>query len=184
MSRRRRTRSPRLLRRTWHRIALGAEHEATAAGHRRVGSEHVLTALVSVGDGRGATWLRSQGLEAAEVRAFVRRELDRRGGDPHGVDPRDLEELGLAPATALASAPLPPRRRWFWSPDGAAVVHTASETARRVGRRAPTDDDVLLGILDTRSCRARGTLVRLGVDLDRLRATLRGEPPPTAVGVR
>ena len=163
---------------------LGAEHEANAAGHRRVGSEHLLTALVGVGDGRGATWLRSQGLGAAEVRALVRRDLDRRGGDPHGFDPDDLEGLGLAPGAALVSTPLPSRRRRFWSPDVAAVVHTAYETAGRVGRRAPTDDDLLLGILDTRSCRARRTLVRLGVDLDRLRAALRGEPPPTAVGAR
>lgn len=175
---------PRRLRRTWHRIVLGAEHEVNAAGHRRVGSEHLLVAIVGLGDGTGATWLRARGVEPAHVRALVRDEVDRRGGDPHGLDPRDLRELGLPPMRIPVVGGVSQRRRRHWSPDAAAVVHTAYESARRAGRRAPIADDLLLGLVDTRGCRAHRTLVRLGVDVAELRAiVLRGGPPPSPVGV-
>lgn len=166
------------------RVLAAAHLEAGAAGHARVGSEHLLLAIVATGAGRGATWLRARGVDAAMLRIAVRRAVDERAGDPGGIARDDLAVLGLDDlpmAPAGGSAPVTRRRgRGLpWTEEARAVLDRAAEEARhRPGlepsrRRRITEDDLVAALATVRGIRARDLLLHLGIAPERLRAATR-----------
>jgi ATP-dependent Clp protease ATP-binding subunit ClpA len=164
----------------WQRVLVAAREEAERAGHRRVGTEHLLVALVAGGEGRAAIWLRGQGCDPAALRERVRAAIDGRSGDPQGVDPADLAPLGIhAGRGAFGGAPPPPRRwlrrdRELLAPETRAVIETATERAHGRGQRHLGADDVAAGLAGTRGTRAQQLLRDLGVDLEQLRVVAEG----------
>ncbi|HSK23294.1 MAG TPA: Clp protease N-terminal domain-containing protein [Egicoccus sp.] len=166
------------------RVLAAADLEAGAAGHARVGSEHLLLAIVAAGAGRGATWLRARGVDAATLRVAVRRAVDERAGDPGGIARDDLAALGLDDLPMRpAGGPTPATRRRGrglpWTEEARAVLDRAGEEARcRPGlapsrRRRVTEDDLLAALATVRGIRARDLLHDLGIAPDRLRAAIR-----------
>jgi hypothetical protein len=168
---------------------MAADLEAAAAGHTRVGSEHLLVAIVAAGAGRGATWLRARGVEAAWLRGAVRRAVDERAGDPAGTAVTDLAALGLDDLPMLPSrgvaGPAPRRgRRLPWTDEAGLVLDRARDEARRrsgvvSSRRRVGEDDLVAALAATRGIRARDLLHDLGIAPERLRASVRGSGPQT-----
>jgi hypothetical protein len=62
-----------------------ALHECLALGHKHIGAEHLLLALVRAGDGFASEMLRTSGLELDDVRAAV---LPKLGGIPATYEKR------------------------------------------------------------------------------------------------
>ena len=167
---------------TWIGVLRAAEHEARSAGHSRVGSEHLLLALVAAGGGRGARWLRENGSNAGELRHQIRQAIDARGGDPQQVGPNDLRAAGLGhldiPAGATNLASIPPvgrtafkrmARDYRMTPEALAVIDTATEHAHARGQFQPreerqlVDDDLAFGLATTRGTRAHDLLREHGL---------------------
>jgi ATP-dependent Clp protease ATP-binding subunit ClpA len=134
-----------------------ADVEARQLGHRRVGTEHLFLGLLAEGSSRAAAALRSAGVPLEPARAKV--------GEAVGDDTDDVDAGAPGdrlPRTARATRALGRAHRF---------AH---------GRRAEqvSGEDVLLGVLDVEG-RAGQVLRGLGVDLDRLEASLLGEPDTT-----
>lgn len=173
---------------TWIGVLRAADHEARSAGHARVGSEHLLLALVAAGGGRGARWLRENGSNVGELRHQIRQAVDARGGDPQQVAPNDLRAAGLGhldiPAGARDLASIPPRGRTAFkrmardhrmTPEALAVIDTATEHAHARAQLQPreerqlVDDDLAFGLAMTRGTRAYDLLREHGLEPAELR---------------
>ena len=125
-----------------------AEVEARQLGHERVGTEHLLLGLVAEGESRAAVALRAAGVGLGPARHKVEEAV---GPNDEAVD-LPIEPLPRTPRAARAL--------------GRAVRFAHARKADIVG-----GEDVLLGVLDVEG--TAGQVLRgLGVDLDRLRATL------------
>ena len=74
-----------------------AQTEARELGHPRIGTEHLLLALLADGQGSIAVLLRGAGVDHAGVRA----ELTRRVGACNSVSPEPLADTDQADAAAL-----------------------------------------------------------------------------------
>ena len=82
-----------------------AQEEARELGHDKIGTEHVLLALLRVGDGVAATVLTEAGLTLEETRAQVLRFTGRGDGSPRGhiaFSPRAKKTLELSLREALS----------------------------------------------------------------------------------
>lgn len=71
----------------WARVLRTAEEEARAAAHTRIGSEHLLLALVRAGQGQAAQHLRQLPVDVDRLRKLIVRAVDARGGDPQELGP-------------------------------------------------------------------------------------------------
>lgn len=164
---------------SWARVLRTADEEARAAAHTRIGSEHLLLALVGAGEGQAAQHLRQLPVDADQLRELIVQAVDERGGDPQELGPADLRAAGLG---QLESGPIPsavPRRRGLraifhrgrrtraWTPEALAVLDTATEHAhanngeRPPAQRTLTDDDLAVVLATTRGTRARDLLEQL-----------------------
>ena len=180
----------------WARVLRAADEEARTAAHTRIGSEHLLLALVRTGQGQAAQRLRQHPVDADRLRELVVRAVDARGDDPQELGPADLEAAELEP---LASGPMSsatPRRRGLravfhrgrrtqrWTPEAMAVLDTATEHAhadnhdRPPAQRALTDDDLAFALATTRGTRARDLLEQLDL-LDQTLLAIRSNDPTT-----
>lgn len=166
----------------WVPVLLAAQREQRAAGHRRIGSEHLLLGLVIAGSGPAAAWLRDHGCEPDGLRRRVRAAVDARAGDPQGVAAEDLAVIGAdrLPLRPGAAEPSGRRRRdRDYSAEALAVLHTTFDHARdadatqRPTRRRLLDDDLAVGLATTRGARARDLLHELGIDADELASVAR-----------
>jgi len=87
-------------------VVTRARHEAVALGHPRIGTEHLLLAILAGGHGAGADALRGLGIEAGSVRARIVELVGPVPGRPGTVrpsmSPRAKEVLALAVREATA----------------------------------------------------------------------------------
>ncbi|MFC4565115.1 Clp protease N-terminal domain-containing protein [Nocardiopsis mangrovi] len=135
------------------RVVVSAQAEARQAGHRGIGTEHLLLGLFTGPDGSGARSLREHGLAAPALREAVGR------------------------TAALAG----PARRRVWT-GGHVPFSGPAKRALRLSLRAALAADhrtihsghVLLGILATPGAGAARIVADAGVDIDALRSTARG----------
>lgn len=162
---------------TWVPVMLAAQTEQRVAGHRRIGSEHLLLALVEVGSGPSARWLREHGCEVHDLRRRVRAAIDQRAGDPQGVGVADLEAVGARGLPLRPGAREPRRfrgRERDYSPEAGAVLETMVEHVQdtnaglRARRRRLVEDDLAYALAMTRGTRAQDVLRELQVDADAL----------------
>lgn len=135
------------------RAVVAAHEEARASSHERVGTEHLLLAVLA--DEELAPVLRDAGAPAAAVRRKVAEAVPAGRGD------------------ARHGAPLPRSARC------ARAIGRAARFARADGAELVGAQHLLLGVLDVEG--TAGQVLRgLGVDLERLRESLRSQaaPPP------
>ena len=137
-----------------------AEVEARQLGHARVGTEHLFLGLLAEGESRGGQALRAAGVALAAARHKVDEAVGSSAA-PEGTLPADA-----LPRTARATRAL-----------GRSVRFAHARKAGAVG-----SEDVLLGVLDVEG--TAGQVLRgLGIDVDRLRATLLDGDPVLATRV-
>jgi ATP-dependent Clp protease ATP-binding subunit ClpA len=80
-------------------VVVEAREEAIRLRHPYVGTEHILLALLTHGDGPAAAVLRDAGIDAARIRADVERVVGSTGPSQDG--PPGADPLGEDDATAL-----------------------------------------------------------------------------------
>ncbi|MEU5879871.1 Clp protease N-terminal domain-containing protein [Spirillospora sp. NPDC047279] len=160
----------------------GAQQEARALGHGRIGPEHLLLSLAA-GEGPAAEALRAQGVSAAPLRASVAR-LEAAGD----LDPEALRTLGIdldavreateqtfgegaldAPAGRFrrsATGHLP------FGPAAKKSLELSLRQALRLKHKHINAGHVLLGILQAGDPRVTRVLTEAGADVDALRDDL------------
>lgn len=140
------------------RAIAAAEHEARELGHPVVGTEHLLLGVLSDESSAAFEALRDAGATLSAARAKVREAV----GEPSGSGVDGTSQT----ASPRASRALRRAERFSHS------------------RRAPhvTSEHLLEGVLDVEG--TAGQVLRgIGVDVDRLRAILVGEPVPATARV-
>jgi ATP-dependent Clp protease ATP-binding subunit ClpC len=144
-----------------------AQQEAGSIGHNYIGTEHILLALLSLGDGTSRRILLDCHAEPDKVRAEVMRLLS-------GPSPR-------AQASAASGAPPSPNgfEEWIRVGPGAGLRRLLMLAAARAldeGREDIQPRDVLLAL--TRDEQAGPLLAELGVDDIAIRRALERHRPP------
>ncbi|MFB7719060.1 Clp protease N-terminal domain-containing protein [Nocardia sp. NPDC056100] len=130
------------------RIVDFATAEARVRGHDQVGCEHLLLGLIDDGDGIGAKTLEGLDISLVDLRTQVDAIIGR--GEPGPP----LVEL---PRTAGATR----------------ALELALEEGRRIGLEYVGSETILLGLVREGDSVAAQVLVRLGADLERVRAWIR-----------
>ncbi|MFC3998268.1 Clp protease N-terminal domain-containing protein [Nocardiopsis sediminis] len=135
------------------RAVVNAQTEAREAGHRVIGTEHLLLGLYAEPGGSGARSLREHGLAAPALREAVGR----------------TSVLSAAPARRRAriSAHIP------FSRPAKKALRLSLRAARTADQRTIHSGHVLLGILATPGAGASRILADAGVDIGALRTTTR-----------
>jgi ATP-dependent Clp protease ATP-binding subunit ClpA len=183
-------------------VVVGAQAEARELGHRYIGTEHVLISLIAEEDSRVARLLRGNGIDAAFVRADVRRRVDTGikpdlsftdadaddaaalkaiGIDLHAV--RAAIEANFGSGTLRLPRPVK-KRRWPFGrtpPTGGHVPFTkrakkvlelSLREALRLKNNFIAPEHIMLGLLREGEGLAALILADKGVDFGRLRADL------------
>jgi ATP-dependent Clp protease ATP-binding subunit ClpA len=179
---------------------VNAQAEARELGHRYIGTEHVLIALIA--DGRVARLLAADGVDAAFVRADVRRRVDTAVQpdltftDADAEDAAALKAIGIDLHAVRAAIeanfgagalhlPRPvKKRRWPFGRSGQTgghipftkrakkVLELSLREALRLRQNFIAPEHIMLGLLREGEGLAMLILRDKGVDVDRLRADL------------
>ena len=128
-----------------------AQEEARAAGHVRVGTEHLLLGLLHEPDALAARAIEAQGVSLDLVRTSVTAALD---------PPGEEQERGHIPFT----------------PHAKKVRELTVRSALRLGRNDIDTEHILLGLLGAEEGRAARVLAELGVERAAVEAWITGEP--------
>jgi ATP-dependent Clp protease ATP-binding subunit ClpA len=182
-------------------VVIGAQQEARELGHPLIGTEHVLIALVADADTPVARLLAAYHLDAAAVRAAVRRhvgspEPDLSSTETDAEDAAALLAIGIdlnAVRAAIeesfgaGSLRLPkkaPKRRGLFgrfyaagghipfSPRAKKLLELSLREALRLRHNFIAPEHIMLGLLRERQGVAALILTEKQVDADRLRADL------------
>lgn len=130
-----------------------AEAEARELGHVRIGTEHLLLALLADESGGASSMLRAAGATLAGARNKVAEAVVVRGRPPSGSLPQ--------------------------SPRASRALVRAARFAHQDRCETPRSEHVLQGVLDVEGT-ANLVLRGLGVDVDALRVQLAGGEPAVA----
>lgn len=138
--------------------------EARKFGHRYVGTEHLMLALLQVEAGIPAKVLRAQGLDIDTVREQTLATL--RSGDADTGDQQTMEHSAFewVHQQELSKAFRSPK---FWH-----TLILAVDSANRLGAGEIGPEHLLLALLRDDSNRLKGILAEKGVTLDWLRERL------------
>jgi ATP-dependent Clp protease ATP-binding subunit ClpA len=155
-----------------------ARQEASRAGQRKIGSEHMLVGLLRE-PGPAADALAAAGVDVASLRAL----LPRGGADAQGwLDADALASLGIdldavRRATdaafgrgAIDRVTVPGRRRLPIADDTRRSLVCAVRHAQHLGQHTISSGHLLVGILDREPNGALTVLARAGADVPALRA--------------
>ncbi|MEV4710290.1 Clp protease N-terminal domain-containing protein [Micromonospora sp. NPDC049374] len=163
-----------------------AREEAHAEGQRPVGTEHLLLAILSDGDGLAVRVLRDAGVTADDLRERIRRHTESGGSGLGEADAAALREIGIDLAAivarieesfgpdALREAVPAPRRRWGrrrptggpFSDRAKKALELSLREALRLRHRHIGTEHLLLGLLREGNGLAALALTEAGVDLD------------------
>lgn len=141
--------------------------EARKLGHRYVGTEHLMLALLQVEAGIPAKVLRSQGLDVDTVREQTLATL--RSGD---ADTGDLQTMEHSAFEWMHQQEL---SKAFRSPKFWHTLILAVDSANRLGAGEIGPEHLLLALLRDDSNKMSGLLAEKGVTLDWLRERLTSE---------
>ncbi|WP_242902167.1 Clp protease N-terminal domain-containing protein [Actinomadura terrae] len=167
------------------RVVKDTQVHARALGHRHIGTEHLLLALLT-GGGAAAETLRRHGLDAVDLRARIVRAAE----EP--LDPEALRAIGIdldavRQATEESFGPgaldVPagesrpgggPRGHIRFSPEAKKSLELALRQAIRLKQKHIAAGHILLGLLHDETFLSARLLVGAGVDLGELRADITG----------
>lgn len=146
-------------------IALAVE-EARKLGHRYVGTEHLVLALLAYEEGIPSQVLRAEGVDADKLREKILAML-RTSSDPsHDLAHSRHGEFEWIHKQELAKAFRSPK---FWH-----TLILAVDSANRLGAGEIESEHLLLAILRDEGCRAAQLLRDQGVTADLIRSRLVG----------
>ncbi|MBW3664226.1 MAG: hypothetical protein KY469_14090 [Actinobacteria bacterium] len=128
------------------RAVVLAQEEARRLHHDYIGTEHLLLGLIKVGDGAGATALTELGVSLTAVR--------------HQVE----SIVGPGRHVPVGHVPFTPRAK--------KVLELSLREAQQLGEDFIGNEHVLLGLLREGEGLAALILMKLGVDLERMRETV------------
>ncbi|GAA4083538.1 Clp protease N-terminal domain-containing protein [Actinomadura miaoliensis] len=162
-------------------VVLAQEEAARELGHRHIGPEHLLLALVQDAGPAGRA-LRGHGLEAHDLRSRLARTTT--GGDP--LDPEALRSIGIdldavrqaAEESFGAGALDAPPGRWRpgrrshvpFTKGAKKSLELSLRHALRLKHKSIGTGHILLGVLHDEDNPAVSILKTSGVDVDALRA--------------
>ena len=162
-------------------VVVLAQEEARQLHHPRIGTEHLLLAMLSAGGGPGALVLRDHGIETTDVRRRVVAIVGGPGGDLDeaalatlGID---LEEVRRATEASFGPGALDAGDHRTAMPKGhipfgkraKKVLELSLREAVRLGHNHISEGHVLLGLIREGEGVAAQVLVQAGVDLTALR---------------
>ncbi|AXI76374.1 Clp protease N-terminal domain-containing protein [Peterkaempfera bronchialis] len=159
------------------RVVMLAQQEARSLHHPRVGTEHLLIALLDEGSGPAARVLRGHGLDPADLRGRIADPAD------DGLDPQALATLGIdldqvrrATEESFGPGALDPRGhrtgrmgRTPFTDRAKKTLELSLREALRLKHRHIGTGHLLLGLLREGSGRASRLLADTGTDPDALR---------------
>jgi ATP-dependent Clp protease ATP-binding subunit ClpC len=125
------------------RVVVLAQEEARLLDHNYIGTEHILLGLIHEGEGVAARALEGLGVSLGEVRRHVEDMIGQGGGAPVGHIP--------------------------FTPRAKTVLELSLREALQLGHNYIGTEHVLLGLLREGEGAAAQVLLRLGVDLRRVR---------------
>ena len=131
------------------RVIVLAQEEARLLSHNSIGTEHILLGLIREGDGVAARALASLGLDLESVRRQVGESV---GQGKQGQDKQG--RAGHMPFTARAKT----------------VLELSLREALQLGHEHIGTEHILLGLIRVGDSVAAQVLVRMGTDLNRVRA--------------
>jgi ATP-dependent Clp protease ATP-binding subunit ClpA len=156
-----------------------AQDEARRLHHPRIGTEHVLLALLNETDSPAAEALRACGLEVADLRTRILRYV---GSGEDGLDPEalaaigiDLDQVRRATEASFGEGALAPkfarrpRGHIPFSPRAKKALELSLRESLRLKQKYIGSGHILLGLIregDGLACKA---LVDAGVNLEQLR---------------
>jgi ATP-dependent Clp protease ATP-binding subunit ClpA len=159
-------------------VVVGAQHEARALRHARIGTEHVLLGLLAQQGTTSARVLTRHGVTrpvvVEAVRSFVGDDLDADALTSLGIDldaVRERVEETFGPG-ALDGPPGPTGQLPF-TPRAKKVLELSLREALAMKSKTITDGHILLGLLREGEGLAMKVLHDKGVDLPALRDELR-----------
>jgi ATP-dependent Clp protease ATP-binding subunit ClpC len=123
-----------------------AQEEARRAGQNFVGTEHLLLGLIGEGTATAARVLREQGITLDKTRRMADNITNR------------------GPGYSPANIPFTPKVK--------SIFETATQEARQLGDGAVGTEHILLAIAKDPETVAAKVLIRLGIDLERLRTEI------------
>lgn len=132
-----------------------AHHEANRLNREYIGTEHILLALIQIGNGVAAEVFKSSRISARTVREQIDRILDR----------------GMGERTApIGGLPLTPRAEL--------ALKWAEEEARFLSHDFVCTEHLLMGLLHESEGVAHQVLLHLGLTVDRAREEVMRLSPP------
>ncbi|MBO4208626.1 Clp protease [Micromonospora echinofusca] len=170
-------------------VVVQARDEADRLHQPRVGTEHLLLALLHDGQSLAATVLRDAGVRIDDLRSRVEQATGPGSRALDDADAAALREIGIDLAAVVARVeesfgpgalddPPPAPRRWPWgrrydgsrfSPRAKKVLELALREAVRLRHNHIGTEHILLGLLREGNGLAAVTLTRAGLDLVDLR---------------
>jgi ATP-dependent Clp protease ATP-binding subunit ClpA len=163
-----------------------AQTAARELGHRSIGTEHLLLALLRQPDGTAQRVLRANGLGETDVLGAVR---DLAGPPPSGdLDADALRAIGIdldavrekveatfGPGALDQPDPRHPGGRPLFSPAAKKVLELSLRETLRLKQRTITDAHILLAIIRDPDSRAARIITAAGIDLTTLRTATEHE---------
>ncbi|MBQ5504944.1 MAG: ATP-dependent Clp protease ATP-binding subunit ClpC, partial [Aeriscardovia sp.] len=128
------------------RVIVLAQQEARALQHNYIGTEHILLGLIREGDGIAAKALEAKGVELDKARAQI------------------IEMIGKGTATQDGHIPFTPHARQ--------VLELSLREALQLGHSYIGTEHILLGLIHEGEGVGSQVLVKMGVDLGDLRASV------------
>lgn len=169
-------------------VVTRARDEARGLGHRRIGTEHLLLALLDESAGVAYRVLRDAGLGRERVRAEIERLVGPRSGILSEEDAAALKTIGIDVDAVLARVeatfgpdalrPSPERPRGFlrhlqgdgwFAPRAKKVIELSLREAVRLGHHYIGTEHILLGILREGDGLAARILTDAGLRVEGLR---------------
>ncbi|WP_242887377.1 Clp protease N-terminal domain-containing protein [Actinomadura litoris] len=166
-------------------VVTDTQVQARELGHRRVGTEHLLLALLT-GGGAAAETLGRHGLDAADLRARIVRAAEEPldpealraiGIDLDAVRQATEETFGAGALDVPAGAGRPRgvlRGHIPFTPEAKKSLELGLRQAIRLKQKHIAPGHLLLGLLHDESFPSARLLVGAGVDLGELRADITG----------
>jgi ATP-dependent Clp protease ATP-binding subunit ClpA len=148
-----------------------ASKEAKNLKHAYIGTEHILLGLLREGDGVAGRVLKNLGVDIEQTRLEILRELDPNfGATPRKLvenDPKKAESFSQTLSSSTESVGLPAGEL---TPRAQQVLALARKEADRLKHTFVGAEHLLLGIIALGNGVAANVLLKVGLDMEKVRA--------------
>jgi predicted dehydrogenase len=159
-----------------------ASKEAKNLNHTYVGTEHILLGLLMEGDGVAVRVLKNLGVDAEQTRLEILRELEPnfearpRGPVAAALHHHEVQTISLPPESAGAGTEEEPRA--IFTPRAQQVMALARKEAALLNHSVVGPEHLLAGLIALGDGVAVNVLVKLGLELSKVRAEVERHAGP------